>query len=39
MRRIGLAVALAFSILVAPQAAGSQPVGKVRIGYLCVCTT
>jgi putative ABC transport system substrate-binding protein len=34
MRRIGLAVALAFSILVAPHAAGSQPVGKVRIGYL-----
>ena len=34
MRRITLAVVLAFSILLAPRAASSQPVGMVRIGYL-----
>jgi len=35
MRRIVLAVALAFSVLLAPLAADAQPAGKVpRIGYL-----
>jgi ABC-type uncharacterized transport system substrate-binding protein len=34
MRLIGLAVVLAFSVLLAPLAAGAQPAGTRRIGFL-----